>query len=126
MKIGILPCQGACNVGVMTNKVALQFVNNESVNMVCPLGLPLGIEHIIKMGAANDRHVALNGCPDRCASKALESAGFTVSEEVVLTQDFGIKKNKKFDEEPNMGQVVSKVAQVLATLSMSETNQGRA
>ncbi|GAU79916.1 putative zinc-binding protein [Fusibacter sp. 3D3] len=47
MKIGILPCQGACNVGVMTNKVALNLVDNETVNMVCPLGLPLGIQNII-------------------------------------------------------------------------------
>ncbi len=58
MKIGILPFQGACNVGMMTNKVALRFVDNETVNMVCPLGLPLGIEHIIKMATANDKHIA--------------------------------------------------------------------
>ncbi len=25
MKIGILPCQDSCNVGMMTNKVALRF-----------------------------------------------------------------------------------------------------
>jgi len=36
MKIGILPCQGACNVGVMSNKVALRYVNNDTINMVCP------------------------------------------------------------------------------------------
>ena len=40
MIIGILPCQGACNVGVMTNKV-------EMVNMVCLLGLSLGNKHNI-------------------------------------------------------------------------------
>lgn len=121
MKIGILPCQGACNVGVMTNKVALKFVNNDSVNMVCPLGLPLGIEHIIKMGATNDKHIALNGCPERCASKALESAGFTIAGEIMLTQDFGIKKNKIFNEEPNMDQVEAKVKGMLFSLSQSLT-----
>lgn len=119
MKIGILPCQGACNVGVMTNKVALRFVNNDSVNMVCPLGLPLGIEHIIKMGVVNDKHIALNGCPERCASKALESAGFTVASEIMLTQDFGIKKNKIFNEEPNMDQVEARVKDTLFSLLQS-------
>ena len=77
MKTGILPCQGACNVGVMTNKVALDMVDNETVNMVCPLGLPLGIKSIIDMANVNEKHLALNGCPVKCASKALESAGIT-------------------------------------------------
>ena len=49
MKIGILPCQGACNVGVMTNKVALKMFDNETVNRVCLLGLLLGIKNIINI-----------------------------------------------------------------------------
>ena len=113
MKIGILPCQGACNVGVMTNKVALKFVDNESINMVCPLGLPLGIKSIIDMATVNDKHIALNGCPVKCASKALESAGIKKYEEITLTQDFEIQKNKKFNDETNMEQVVDKVSKTI-------------
>lgn len=116
MKIGILPCQGACNVGVMTNKVALKLVDNETVNMVCPLGLPLGIKNIVDMAGVNDKHIALNGCPIKCASKALETAGLTEHEEITLTTDFGIPKNKNYKDETNMDQVESKVKDILNQL----------
>lgn len=113
MKIGILPCQGACNVGVMTNKVALKLVDNETVNMVCPLGLPLGIKSIIDMANTNQKHIALNGCPIKCSSKALESAGITRYQEITLTSDFDISKNKKFNDETNIDQVEMKVINVV-------------
>lgn len=116
MKIGILPCQGACNVGIMTNKVALKFVDNETINMVCPLGLPLGIKNIIDMAAVNDKHIALNGCPVKCASKALEVAGFKEYEEITITQEFDIQKNKNFKDETKMDQVESKVKEYLDKL----------
>lgn len=116
MKIGILPCQGACNVGVMTNKVALKLVDNETINMVCPLGLPLGIKGIIDMAAVNDKHIALNGCPVKCASKALESAGFNEYQEITLTQDFDIQKNKNFSDETKMDEVESKVQEYIDKL----------
>ena len=120
MKVGILPCQGACNVGVMTNKIALKLVNNETINMVCPLGLPLGIKSIIDMGAVNDHHIAVNGCPVKCSSKALESAGFNEYEEIVLTQDFGIQKNKNFNDETNITQVESKVKELISKFMEKE------
>lgn len=116
MKIGILPCQGACNVGVMTNKVALKFVDNDQVNMVCPLGLPLGIKNIIDTALLNDKHIALNGCPLKCASKALEVVEIKDFEEITLTSDFGIQKNKNFNDETNMNQVEDRVKEVIQIL----------
>lgn len=120
MKIGILPCQGACNVGVMTNKVALKLVDNNTINMVCPLGLPLGIKKIIDMGAVNDKHIALNGCPIKCSSKALESVGFEKYDEITITQEFDIEKNKNFNDETNMEQIEEKVKEVIDNLFSTE------
>lgn len=116
MKIGVLPCQGACNVGVMTNKLALKLVNNDTINMVCPLGLPLGIKSIIDMGSVNDKHIAVNGCPVKCATKALASAGFPIYDEITLTQDFGIQKNKNFADETNMDQAELKLREIIEKL----------
>ena len=113
MKIGLLPCQGACNVGVMTNKVALRLVNNDTINMVCPLGLPLGIKSIIDMANVNNKHIALNGCPIKCASKALESAGINEYSEITLTTDFSIAKNKNFSDETNLEAVEERVKNVI-------------
>lgn len=36
MKIGILPCQGTSNTGVMTTKAAMHYVGKDEVGMVCP------------------------------------------------------------------------------------------
>ncbi len=61
MQIGSLPCQGACNVGVMTNKVALEMVDNE----------------------------------------------------MTLTSDFDIPKDKNFKDETNINKVEAKVKVII-------------
>jgi len=113
MKTGILPCQGACNVGYMTGKVAVKVADNEKVNMVCALGLPLGIENIVTMARVNDKFVALNGCPTKCASKTLDKIGFKDYQELVFTSDFGMQKNKNFTDETNLAQAEAKVKEML-------------
>lgn len=113
MKLGILPCQGACNVGQMTNRAALKFVDNDKVNMVCSLGLPLGIKNVMDMAALNEKYIALNGCPLKCASKALESAGIKNYEEVTLTTDFEIQKNKNFSDDTKIDEVKAKVQSLI-------------
>ncbi|MGB9840947.1 putative zinc-binding protein [Thermovenabulum sp.] len=105
MKLGLLPCQGACNLGNMTGKIALKYVDNNNINMVCALGLPLGIEGIIKMAKSNDKFIAINGCEIKCSSKTLEKIGINDFEEITLTSDFGLKKNKNFNDETGIGEV---------------------
>jgi len=122
MSIGILPCQGACNVGVMTNKIAISLVDNETIKMVCPLGLPLGIKSIIEMAQVNGQYLALNGCPVKCASKALESAGITGFEKMTLTSDFGIQKNKNFKDETKLNDVETKVKQIIEEMLARKTD----
>ncbi|OPX90778.1 MAG: DGC domain protein [Pelotomaculum sp. PtaB.Bin104] len=113
MQLGILPCQGACNVGVMTGKVALKFVDNERVNMVCALGLPLGLENVLKMAKTNNSFIALNGCPLKCSSKTLDKIGLTDYEELVLTSDFEIVKNKNYADETKIELVENKVNNII-------------
>ena len=48
------------------------------------------------MAAGNDKHIAFNGCLVKCSLKTLESAGFSEYEEMIITQDIDIQKNKKF------------------------------
>jgi uncharacterized metal-binding protein len=111
--IGILPCQGTSNTGVMTTKAAMHFAKKQEASMVCPLGLPLGIEGIIKSCKSNDGHIALNGCGVKCASKALDSIGVTNYTELELVSDFGIKKNKNYDEETGLDDVIKALRKIL-------------
>ncbi len=113
MKVGILPCQGACNTGNMTNKVALEFVDNEKINMVCSLGIPLGITNIIEKAKANDKFVALNGCNVNCASQVLQNIDINDFEEFVFTEDFEMEKNKNFGDETNIKTAMEEVKKVI-------------
>lgn len=112
-RIGLIPCQGTSNVGMITNKVAVNVTDNEKVNMVCPLGLPLGIKSMVDKVNGYDHHIALNGCPMRCASKALEAAGVTEYEEIIVTSDFDIKKSKDMRDETGMDLVEAKVSELI-------------
>jgi uncharacterized metal-binding protein len=116
MKIGVLPCQGSSNTGVMTSKAAMHFVNNVDINMVCPLGLPLGIESIIGNARKNDCHIAVNGCPIKCASKALVSVGITDFDELTLTTDFFIQKNKDFNDETGLPDVIERLGMMITAI----------
>lgn len=116
MKIGILPCQGTCNVGNMTHKIALDLVDNVEINTVCSLGLPLGIPSIINMAKMNQKFIALNGCPTKCSSLALQKVGIARFRELTLTDDFGIQKNKNFKDETKMDQVEAATRKMISEM----------
>ncbi|MFO8132664.1 MAG: putative zinc-binding protein [Thermoplasmatota archaeon] len=113
-KIGILPCSGACNVGMLSTKTVVQTLDErENTDFVCALGLPLGIEGIIHQGKSSDGYIALNGCPVKCASKALKSADIPVDKEIVITERYGIKKNKNLNSEEKLEDIIAEVKRMV-------------
>ena len=117
-KVGVLPCSGACNVGMMTAKTTVDMCEEfENVGFVCALGLPLGIPSIIANGKKLDRNIAVNGCEMRCATKSLEAAALPVDREVVLTGDFHLKKTKSFKDEEGLDRVKERVRALVQELS---------
>lgn len=117
LKVGLLPCSGACNVGMISTKAVVNtLTENENTDFVCALGLPLGIEGIIKNGKSSDRYIAVNGCQVRCASKALQSADIDIHEEVVLTEDFFIDKNKDYKAETKLKNIQQNLEELVDSL----------
>jgi len=109
-EVGLLPCSGACNVGMLSTKAVVETLGEkEDTDFVCALGLPLGIEGIINNGKSSDGYIAVNGCQVSCASKALASADIPVNQEVVLTEDFGIEKNKDFESKTKLGEITAEL-----------------
>lgn len=95
--IGLLPCSGSCNVGMMTTRCVIDMIDtHDNINFVCALGLPLGIPNIINNAKKSEYYIALNGCEVECATKALKSANIEADTVIVVTKDFEIKKNKQF------------------------------
>lgn len=108
--IGILPCSGACNVGIMTTKATVKACEtHENVNFVCALGLPLGIPGIIENAKKSNVYLALNGCEIKCATKALESVGIKPDDEIVVLEKCDMKKNKNFSDETGLDVLMEEV-----------------
>jgi len=93
MNIKIFPCQGRCNVSMMAKMVAEYFNDEEAIKVIHHLNIPLSNEY-----NTNEKYIALNGCPAKCASKEFESARITPDEEIVITKDFDPKNNEKYEE----------------------------
>jgi len=112
--VGILPCSGACNVGMVTTKCVTQLAQkNDNINFVCALGLPLGIEGIVKNAKKSEYYIALNGCNVGCASKALKSINIQPDVEISVTDDIGIKKNKNYFDENGLAELEDKVNSII-------------
>jgi uncharacterized metal-binding protein len=115
--IGILPCSGACNVGMLTTKCVTQMAQkHENINFVCALGLPLGIQGIVNNAKKSEYYIALNGCDVGCASKALKSVQIEPDREIVVTKDLRIQKNKNYSDENGLDTLLSEVELLITDL----------
>ena len=95
MKINVFPCQGHCNVSMMTKTVAkfVSVIDEDRINL-----LPHLNELSKNRNAIGEKYIALSGCPSACASKAYETAGFSAYDEIVITKDYDIKHNEKYKD----------------------------
>lgn len=117
-RIGILPCSGACNVGMLTARAVVELVDRyDNINFVCALGIPLGIPGIINNAKKSDAYIALNGCDVKCASKALESIGVSVDAEVIVTKGLGIQKTKDLRSNEGLPELIAKGQELIDALS---------
>lgn len=108
--IGILPCSGSCNVGIMTVKATARIASaQKGIQYVCALGLPLGIEPIVKRAQGADRYIALNGCEVGCAGKALRSVSIDPERELYVTRDLCLEKSKNFHDEAGLPELIGRV-----------------
>ncbi len=115
MNIGIFPCQGRCNVSMMTKTVAEFFVDDEAVRVLSGVGsLSIGDS------GTEERYIAINGCPAKCASKEFTTANLKPHEEIVITKDFDPKNNAKYEVLLSIDEEVGMVQEVIDRLLASK------
>ncbi len=111
MNIGIFPCQGRCNVSMMTKTVAEFFVDDETVRVLPSVGnLSNGND------GSEEKYIALNGCPAKCASKEFKIANLKPHEEIVITKDFDPENNAKYEVLLSIDEEVGMVQEVVDRL----------
>lgn len=91
-KVMIYACSGGSNVGQLANEAAIELARSGKGSMGCLAGLAAHVPTMLHNAKAADMLLVIDGCGVKCAGKAIEQAGLTGFESVVITE-LGVKKN---------------------------------
>lgn len=89
----IFPCSGAADVGAIANQAARQLTREGAGRMFCLAGIGGRVPVILETTQAAAKILAIDGCPQDCARKTLELAGFSGVAHLRLS-DLGMEKGK--------------------------------
>lgn len=89
----VYPCSGAADTGEIADRVARRLDAEDKAWMSCLAGIGGRVSGLMANAAAAPALLAIDGCPQDCAKKTLEFAGFTNVKHVRVT-DLGFKKGK--------------------------------
>ncbi len=108
----VFPCSGASDVGGLSDRAARQMTLNGTGKMFCLAGIGGRVEGILANTRAAGKILAIDGCPEECARKTLELAGFKNFEHLKLA-DLGLEKGKTRVTAACIKEVAAKGAQML-------------
>jgi uncharacterized metal-binding protein len=103
----LFPCSGAADTGEISDRVARRLTHDGVGRMSCLAGIGGRIPYVMDKMAAVDEIWAIDGCPEDCAKRTLEQAGFTVSKHLRVT-DSGLKKGQSPATDENVAVVLDK------------------
>lgn len=110
----VYPCSGAADTGEIADRAARRLDAEDKAWMSCLAGIGGRVSGLMANAAAAPALLAIDGCPQDCAKKTLELAGFTNVRHVRVT-DLGFKKGKT----PSTDEAVHKVIEAAAALLKS-------
>lgn len=99
--VGIFPCSGSANVGIISNQLALELTKAGKGRMLCTAGVGAKIPAQLKNAEGCDRIVVIDGCPMNCASTVFENAEIAVDTHIIITE-LGVKKTRDMDIEDSV------------------------
>lgn len=113
MKLNIYPCPGHCNVSMMTKTVAQYFGIIDEENITILNHVSMNILKEIEATGESEKYIALNGCPSTCASFGYEDMGYELYDEIIMTPDYDIKHNAKYENLENIDEEIEYVQKAL-------------
>lgn len=87
----VYACSGASDTGALADRAARRLDAEDKAWMSCLAGIGARASGLMASAAAAPALLAIDGCPQDCAWKTLELAGFTNVRHVRVT-DLGFKK----------------------------------
>jgi uncharacterized metal-binding protein len=109
----IFPCSGASDVGGLTDRGARQMTVDQSGKMYCLAGIGGRVEGIMANTKAAAAVLVIDGCPQECARKTMELAGFKDFQHLRLAE-MGFKKGETPLTPARIREVADKGAELLA------------
>ena len=89
----IFPCSGASDVGGLSDQAARQMTLDGKGKMYCLAGIGGRVDGIMTNTRAAARLLVIDGCPQECARKTMELAGFKDFQHLKLAE-MGFKKGE--------------------------------
>lgn len=109
----VFPCSGASDVGGLSDRAARQMTVDQSGRMYCLAGIGGRVEGIMANTRAAARVLVIDGCPQECARKTMELAGFKDFQHFKLAE-MGFKKGETPLTPARIREVADKGAELLA------------
>lgn len=109
----IFACSGAADVGQIADLTARKLMQQGVGRMFCLAGLGGRVPAILETTRTATAILAIDGCPQDCARKTLEHAGFTSYRHLQL-QDLGLTKGNHPPTAERVEIVMRRAAELLA------------
>ncbi len=109
----VFPCSGASDVGGLSDRAARQMTLDGSGKMYCLAGIGGRVDGILANTQAAAKVLVVDGCPEECARKTMELAGFKQFQHLKLAE-MGFEKGKTRVTATLIRQVAAKGAELLA------------
>ena len=109
----IFPCSGASDVGGLSDRAARQMTLDKTGKMYCLAGIGGRVQSILVTTKSAAKVLVIDGCPEECARKTMELAGFSGFEHLKLAE-IGFSKGKTRVTAARIREVADKGALLLA------------
>ena len=116
----IFPCSGGSDVGAITDQAARKLTREGAGKMYCLAGIGGRVSGIMETTKAVETILVIDGCPQDCARKTLEQAGFSNFTHLRLS-NIGMEKGNS----PPIDARVARAATRARTLLRARPKGGR-
>jgi uncharacterized metal-binding protein len=112
----IFPCSGGSDVGAITDQTARKLTRDGVGKMYCLAGIGGRVAGIMETTKSVETVLAIDGCPQDCARKTLELAGFTGFAHLRLS-DIGLNKGESPVTDAHLAHAAARAQELLTVRS---------
>ncbi len=110
----VYACSGSSDVGEISDRAARQLTREGVCKMTCIAGIGGHVGALLDVANAAETILAIDGCPQNCASKTLEHAGYKGFKRFGV-YELGLPKGKSPATAENVDKVAKRGKELLSS-----------